>query len=323
MSTTKTITVTLNPSLDETIIVNHLNLGYHNVTSDTMRLDVSGRGVNVSRALRLLDIQTHALVLLGNDAIGHAYKGLLNEQLFESTIVRYEGNTRSDTIIFDQSEDAETHIIDEAIGATSQSVEYVIDHLRKIVNDGDTVILAGKLPRSLHHDTYAQIAKVMDELKAHVVVMTGHETLDVTLQFEPELVILTRLELEAHFNYPVRTFEDMLYCSQKLLDDGAQQVITITDTFDEGLFVSDTEQFIIESNAEFSGTHSGVADSMVAGYLAGIQKGKSNEESFKLGMVAMLYAAEKIGNKFASMADLKEGVQQIFVRQIDSTASPS
>jgi len=319
MSESRIITVTLNPSLDETITVSHLNLGYHNVTADTMRLDASGRGVNVSQALQLLDIKNHAMVLLGNDAIGHAYKGLLTELKFDSTIVRHEGHTRSDTIIFDQSEDNETHIIDEGVGVSDDAVEKVIDKLKDMITENDTVILAGNLPRNLRNDTYARIARVMDEVNARVVVMTGHEALEVTLKSSPELVAVTRLEMEAYFNYPVRTFSDMVNGCQKLVEQGAQAVVTITDSFDGAVFATADAQLMAQMNTEKSGTDSGVADSMVAGYLAGIQQGKSQQDAFQLGAAAVIFAAEEIGNNFGTMEELQVLIDRIVVSEFDAS----
>lgn len=319
MSESKNITVTLNPSLDETITVSHLNLGYHNVTADTMYLDASGRGVNVSRALKLLDVNTHALVLLGNDAMGHAYKGLLTEQDFTSTIVRHDGHTRSDTIIFDKGEDNETHIIDEGEGATTDDIETVINKLRELVTPNDTVILAGNLPRNLKNDTYARISSVMDELQATVVVMSGRDGLDVTLQSKPELVAVTRLELETYFNYPVRTFADMMGCAQKLMADGAKAVVVITDNFDGAVFANHEMELMVKMETDTSGTDSGVADSMVAGYLAGIQQGKSVREAFQLGAAAVIYAADKIGNKFGTRSDLDALLDRVQVLEFDAS----
>lgn len=306
MNNAKVITVTLNPSLDETITINHLNLGYHNLTADTMQLDASGRGVNVSYALSQLEIPTHALVLLGNDAMGHAYKGLLTEQNFPSTIVRRPGHTRSDTILFDKAEQIETHVIDEGTGFAPDTIEKVIDHLQTLIEPQDTVVLAGNLPREVAPDTYAKIASIVKQIGATVVVMIGHQNLDVVLQTQPDLLVLTRQEAETYFNFPVRTFADMLTTSTKFLERGVKQVMMVVDTFDGAVFVTPQDKWMVQMNTEKVGTDSGVVDAMLAGYLAGHMTNRSLVDTFKLGASAMVYTSTKVGNQFGTMPELQE-----------------
>lgn len=317
MNESNIMTVTLNPSLDETITVSHLNLGYHNLAADAIRLDASGRGVNVSHALYQLGIHAPALVLLGGDAMGHAYKGLLAEQAFKSTIVRHQGHTRSDTIIYDQGEDKETHIIDEGTGATQADIEQVIVQLQSQVKSDDTVVLAGKLPTGLSETTYERVINVIAQIGAKAIVMVGHESLDTILKSEVELIALTRLEMESYFNFPVRTFTDMVACAEKLIDKGTNQVIVTHENFEGAILVTPNQKLMVQLDTDNRGTDSGVSDSIVAGYLVGIHQGKNPAEAFRLGATAMKYASSQLGNKFGTLAELYAMRNQIDVVAYD------
>ena len=57
-------TVTLNPALDRTLTVPSLRLGEVN-RARAVRLDLSGKGINVSRALRLLGVPSRTIAFLG------------------------------------------------------------------------------------------------------------------------------------------------------------------------------------------------------------------------------------------------------------------
>ncbi|MGD2157568.1 MAG: PfkB family carbohydrate kinase [Anaerolineales bacterium] len=106
----KIITVTLNPSLDRTLVTHHLAIGYHNLTQETTRLDPAGRGLGISRTLSKLGIPTQAIVLMGNDATGKAYRALISEEDFDVTVIEVSGRTRSKTIIWDTGKNNETQI---------------------------------------------------------------------------------------------------------------------------------------------------------------------------------------------------------------------
>ena len=49
----KVITVTLNPSLDRTLVTNFLHIGYQNHTPESTHLDAAGAGLNISQALNI------------------------------------------------------------------------------------------------------------------------------------------------------------------------------------------------------------------------------------------------------------------------------
>jgi fructose-1-phosphate kinase PfkB-like protein len=102
--------VTLNPSLDRTLVTHHLAIGYHNLTQETTRLDPAGRGLGISRTLSKLGIPTQAIVLMGNDATGKAYRALISEEDFDVTVIVVSGRTRSKTIIWDTGKNNETQI---------------------------------------------------------------------------------------------------------------------------------------------------------------------------------------------------------------------
>ena len=58
------ITVTLNPAIDKTLIVDGFQLGSVNRTMD-VRHDIGGKGVNVSKVLKNLGIDSLAIGFLG------------------------------------------------------------------------------------------------------------------------------------------------------------------------------------------------------------------------------------------------------------------
>jgi fructose-1-phosphate kinase PfkB-like protein len=74
MSEPNVITISLNPSLDRTLVVHYLAVGYHNRARETTRLNPAGKGVNIARALHQLNCPTRAIVLLGDDATSKAFK---------------------------------------------------------------------------------------------------------------------------------------------------------------------------------------------------------------------------------------------------------
>ena len=126
----KVITVTLNPSLDRTLVTHYLSVGYHNRTSETTRLDPAGRGVSIARALKHLGITTHSVIGLGDDATGYAYQALIAKEQLPVTFIQRNGLTRSNVVILDTGNQTETSLIEESAGISPENLEAVKTALR-------------------------------------------------------------------------------------------------------------------------------------------------------------------------------------------------
>lgn len=313
----KVITVTLNPSLDETLLTRHLRLGYYNHVVGSKHIDASGRGVNVSRALSLLGISTHGVVVLGSDEIARAYEGLLDEDDFDTSIIRYDGPTRSDTIIVDTGTNHETHIVDEDSVGPRNDVRVLMEQITDILEPDDIVVCAGHLPRDTPHDVYAKLVKAVHDKNGRVVVVANGEPLKQASRAAPDLVLLTQLEAEALFNYPVRTLADMHSVAKRFMNDGCKQVLIIMTDF-KGVLLATQEGVYVATASEIDkeGTDSGVADALLAAYLSGMMHGNDSMITLKRAVAAMLFAAKQIGNAFGASAQIAVYQSQVAVQSL-------
>src|SRR5690606_31251329 len=322
MDNGKIVTVTLNPSLDKTLITHHLNIGYHNRVAETTHLDASGRGVNVSRALNRLGVATHAIVMRGDDVFGRAYRGLMREESFPSTFMIQTGPMRSDTIIVNRSDGTETHIIDEGAGGSQEGIQQVIEKLVTVLEPGDRVVFAGDLPRDVSSESYLRMSEAALEAGGQVILMAGGDAFSQALRARPALTVLTRLEAEALFNYPVRTDADMISGGQKLRELGAAEALIVMEDYSRAVLVTGEDTWLVEIAETGPGTDSGVADGLLAGYLAGLSQGMPVSEALRLGAAEMNYADSQIGNEFGSLDQIRQLFHRVNVRLLEKDDKP-
>lgn len=319
----KIVTVTLNPSLDRTLTTHFLSLGYHNRTTDTTRLDPAGRGVNVSRALHSLGVPTHAIVLVGHDATGRAYQALLAEEQFPITILRREGRTRGNISILDTGHNHQTIILEECGEMNRADRQAVANTLIDLIETGDSVVFAGSLPPGARSDTYAVLTSLAEAKGAAVAVNAGGgEPLLQALRARPRLLYLTQTQAEGLFNFPVRAYEDVLYCAQRLQEQGAARVLVAMEK-PEGAFLVTEAGAWMAKWPEISGTRSGRAEALTAGYLAGRLQGRTFEEALRLGAAATAYTVSQVGHEFGTMKDVEENMEQVTVISTDDLIESS
>lgn len=305
MSDPNIITVTLNPSLDRTLITHYLGIGYHNRTIEATRLDPAGDGFTISRALHQLSCRTHAVVLLGTDATGSAYRALAAEEAFPFTALTQEGQTRSSTILLDTGTGLETQITDEGSPVTETALDNARDTLRSLARPGDIVVFAGPLPKNAPKDTYARLTEVVHGCGARVAVSASGAALGDTLPAAPDMITLTQVELEGYFNYPVRELDDILTCARKIQEQGAESVLVEIREKDLALLASGEDALVVGVSLEHGGTTSGVWPAMIAGFLAERARRQTFDKALVTGAAAAGYTAAQVGHEFGTLIEVE------------------
>ena len=319
MSENKIITATLNPSLDRTMVIRYLSLGYHNHTEEATRLDAAGKGVSIARALQNLDVSVHAVILLGDDATGLAYESLIASASYGVTIVRRQGLTRNETILYEAGKNEETRIMEEASAVTQADLDHFMDALLPLVNEGDTAVLAGVLPAGAPSETYAWMARLLHEKGAKVALISCGNVLDDVMEAAPDLLTLKQLELEGYFNYPIRELEDVIASGIKLQAKGATRVLIEDRTKGKGILIGRERVWKIVLPEAGDGTSTGMWEGLVAGYLAGRLKEEPMQDALELGALAAAYAATHYGHDFGEPQDLTQLDMDVDVEQIQET----
>lgn len=316
----KIITVTLNPTLDRTLFTHYMALGYPNRVTRTTRLDPAGRGVNVSRALAALQRPTHALILLGNDAIGRAYRALIEAEDFPVKIIRRHGLTRSNTIILDSGNHTETQLIEEADehSEDEDDIALVAEALDAILEPDDTVALSGVLPAGVPVEIYARLIEQARAKGAQTVLAADGVAMEIALKSSPDITVLRHTELESVFNYPVRTEEDVIFAARKISQRSGGLVMVSERELNYVVLVGPGDGWIArlpeEEEAVRGGSTSGVHDAVLAGLLAGYDRGSSEDlpDAIKLGLAAGSYTLSQAGNAFGNAEDV-----QIYLEKTD------
>jgi 1-phosphofructokinase family hexose kinase len=313
---TRFVTVTLSPSLERTLVTKYLAVGYQNQTVRPERLDPSGQGVNVARALHHLECETHAIVLLGNDLTGRAYHALVAEEGFGFTNVYVDGPTCSQTYILDTGSDQETRIVTEGAKITGSDVQRLAETLKETVTDEDIVVLAGPLPSGAPADTYARPIEVVHAAGAEAVLATGGSALSEALVARPEMAVLSQLQCESFYNVPIRVQEDLLTVAHRLHEQGVERVLLEMQETGSALLVTGVGQWRMDLPDAMQGTTSGVWEALLAGFLSGRCHESPLEESLELAAAAAAYTADGVGAEFGSPQDVEEHRVDIDVRTI-------
>lgn len=270
-------TVTFNPAIDYVVGLNELNLGEVNRT-DSERMFFGGKGINVSIVLAELGIHSTALGFTAGFT-GKAIEDGLSEMGIDTDFVRLSnGNSRINVKI---NSGVETEINGQGPNIDNIALDKLFQKLDKI-QDGDTLVLAGSIPKTLPSDIYEIIMSKLSDKKIKVIVDASGDLLLNVLKYHPHLIKPNSHELSELFNVELTSDNDIIKYAKKLKEMGAENVLV--SMAENGALLLDSEGNIHKFGV-CKGTvinSVGAGDSMLAGFIAGSANGDL-EYALKLG----------------------------------------
>lgn len=270
-------TVTFNPAIDYVVYADEMQVGSVN-RSHREEIYFGGKGINVSIVLSELGITSKALGFVAGFT-GKAIEDGVRKMGVETDFVHLDsGFSRINVKI--KSND-ETELNGQGPKISDMAISALYEKLDRI-EDGDTLVLAGSIPNSLPSDIYEKILESLSEKNIRVVVDATKELLMNVLKYKPFLIKPNNHELGEMFSVTLTSEEDIIKYAKKLREMGAVNVL-VSMAGDGAILVDEygkvhkcgTCKGIVKNSV-------GAGDSMVAGFLAGLEKG-DYEYALKFG----------------------------------------
>ncbi len=270
-------TVTFNPAIDYVIHTDAIKNGAVNRTLSE-QFFFGGKGINVSFVLSELGVKSIALGFVAGFT-GLAIENGMSEKGIETDFVHIQdGFSRINIKI---KSDEETEINGQGPNITENALNELYEKLDNL-QDGDTLVLAGSVPSSLPADIYEKILCRIAEKDIRTVVDASGKLLLNVLKYKPFLIKPNNFELGEMFGTEVKTEEQIKYYAEKLREQGARNVL-VSMAGDGAVLLDENGGYHRCGVCKGTVRNSvGAGDSMVAGFIAGIEKA-DYEYALKLG----------------------------------------
>ena len=301
-------TVTFNPSLDYIVSVDDFRLGLTNRTSSELILP-GGKGLNVSMVLGNLGIDNTALGFVAGFT-GAEIARRVEQMGVKSDFISIRGGISRINLKLKSIDGTEINGCGPEIDRAA--VEKLMEKL-DILGQGDVLVLAGSIPKSMPDDIYRTILKRLDKKGVMTVVDATRELLVNVLEYHPFLVKPNNHELGEIFGVELTTREAVIPYAEKLKNMGAGNVLVSMAGEGAVLAAGDGKVYKAPAPAGKLVNGVGAGDSMVAGFLAGWMEQKDYEHAFHMGIAAGSASA------FSEFLATKEEVMTIY-RQLADTA---
>lgn len=271
-------TVTFNPAIDYVVRMDEIIPGAVNRTRGE-EVFYGGKGINVSVVMRNMGVENTALGFIAGFT-GDAIEKYLTKSGVKTDFIKLNTGISRINVKIKAGEETEVNgqgpeISDEAIGALMDKIDGL--------SVGDTLILAGSVPKSLPDDIYERIMSRLEGKGVEIVVDATGNLLVNVLKYRPFLIKPNNHELSEIFGIEIKTEEELIEYAKKLQDMGARNVL-ISRAGDGAILVPENGEPLKSGAPKGKVVNSvGSGDSMVAGFVIGYMKSGDYGEALKLG----------------------------------------
>ena len=274
-------TVTLNPAIDKTVVVENFAAGSVNrITS--VREDAGGKGVNVSKCLQKLGADTVAVVILAGMA-GKRLKAMLEDMQIAMLPIPAEGENRTNLKIIDPVNHTNTDINEPGPKLDEVLLESVKEEMGTRVKNGDLVVLSGSLPKGADTGLYARWTEFFRGRGVSVILDADGEPMQKGIAAVPYMIKPNNDELAALLGKAALTMEEMIGQAKRLVDAGIEEVV-VSLGGDGAIFASKEGCYHAKSPKVPVRSTVGAGDSMVAAMAYGKVNELSREERIRLAV---------------------------------------
>jgi 1-phosphofructokinase/tagatose 6-phosphate kinase len=263
------LTVTMNVALDRSLRVPNFQLGHRHRASDAFA-QAGGKGINVARALKHLDLPVVATGLAGGRTGTRVVEELTAEGILND-FVRITDESRTSTIVVDETGGTSTEVYERGPDVAPEELSMLLEKIAYLGRGADLVVFAGSLPRGVEDGFYGEAIRECNRRRVRAVLDAEGQALRLGVEGEPWLVSPNQREAESLVGQEFHDDEDFLMALDAIAELGARNVLIGHDT---GAYLLDraerrVQRFTasippVETVTQVTGT----GDAMLAGYLA-------------------------------------------------------
>lgn len=306
------VTVTMNPAIDKTVEIDRLLRGGLNRIKK-VEYDAGGKGINVSKTIRELGGESIATGFLGGNS-GKVIEAVLHEKGIKHDFIWVEGETRTNTKVFEES-GALTELNEPGPEISESQMEQLIEKLTGYAKEGTLFILSGSIPSGVDKNIYARIIHLMHEKGAEVLLDADGELFRNGLKERPDIIKPNRVELEEYAGLDYRASKEELFALARNFKLSGIKTIAVSMGGSGALFVhGDYEAFSPALSVKAHSTV-GAGDAMVAALAYAWNEKLTDEETVRLCMATAAGAVTTIGTKPPERNLVDELIQQVIIEK--------
>lgn len=307
------VTVTMNPAIDKTVDIEHLERGGLN-RIQRVELDAGGKGINVSKTIHALGGESLATGFTGGNS-GQVIEKVLKNLNIRTDFVQLEGETRTNMKVVEKTGEV-TEINEPGPHVPEEKMQELIDKLMGYAGPDTLFVLSGSIPAGVDKGIYGKITELVHEKGSTVLLDADGELFVRSLAAKPDMIKPNREELEEYYGMDYRANEsELVKMGSKFLDQGMKQV-AISMGKQGALFLGEGDKLRCPGLVVKAHSTVGAGDAMVAALAYSWDQKYDRKDTVTLCMAVSAGAVTTIGTKPPTKDVVEELKKQVVIEAI-------
>jgi len=306
-------TITLNPSLDRTVIVDGLKVNESNRWTSVHHY-AGGKGIDVSRAIHEMGGQTIAYGFIGGDE-GRTLEVKLDEEWVPFSFTPIEQETRVNFIIADTRASQQTIINAPGPHISKRELGRFLKKLRGIYPSPELMVASGSVPPGVPIDIYYTIVQEAESHRVRTILDSAGQWLEEGIKAKPYLIKPNIREAEELLKTELSTEEAITKAVLNLIEMGVE--IAVISRGEDGVIAA-TRDGMFKAVPPPVKVRSavGAGDCTIAGLALKLARGEPLIEACRLAVAMGTAAVLTPGTELAHRADVEKLLPQIKVSEV-------
>ena len=314
------LTVTLNAAIDRTVAVPNFRLGHRHRAVES-RTVAGGKGINVARALRLLERPVIATGFVGGPTGTRVLEQLRAESVL-TDFTRIAGETRINLAVIDPTSGEQTEINERGPAVSPEEVEAFAARLGYLADGAKLCVIAGTLPPGAGEDLYARLVDELREREVPTILDAEGEAMLAGLRAGAAIVTPNESEAEELVGQEFGDRQDLVHGLSELVRLGAREAAITRPDGCVAAIGEGAEQRIVEVRTEPLEPVStvGSGDAFLAGYAAARYEGRPAEDCLAYGVACGAESTQHFGAGVVDRGQVERLLGEVHVQDLEVPA---
>ncbi|MBN1140190.1 MAG: 1-phosphofructokinase family hexose kinase [Deltaproteobacteria bacterium] len=295
------VALTMNPAIDKSSSVANV-VAERKLYCKPPRFEPGGGGVNVCRAIKKLGGKSLLLYPAGG-LTGQRLRELLDQEGLAHQPFPIEETLRESLVILEEATGQQYRFGMPGPQIHKKEWEGLLQKLAALEPFPDYLVASGSLPPGVPADFYAQVTLIAKSRGTKAIIDAAGEPLEHALREGVFLIKPNIREFRELVGKEMGGEQQIRDAAQRMVDDGRCQVMVISLGAAGALAISrDFAEHILSPTVPIA-SKVGAGDSMVAGIVLSLAKGKPLRESILFGVAAGTAAVMTPGTELCRKED--------------------
>lgn len=300
----KIVTVTLSPTIDKSTTIEEM-VPEQKLACDPPKFEPGGGGINVSRGLKRLGINSVAIFPAGG-LPGQRLQELLKEEGLNQQPIITQNLTRENFIVVSRKTNEQFRFGMPATELLVKEERELLSAIRNLTPKPEFIVISGSMPPGVSDDFIAKVARIAKQDDAKLIVDTSGQALKEAVDEGLYMLKPNQNELGKLIGKEVKTIEEVRDAAMSIIERGKCQVVVVSLGGDGAFFATQGFSEHIKAPPVEKRSTVGAGDSMVAGMVYGCEKKLDLRHMVRMGIACGSAATMNPGTELFKRSDVEK-----------------